>query len=433
MLLELLSDFQISIPELGVVRALPSARAADLEQHPRADRGAQAPVPLPVAGLPGARARARDRPPARPELSGTVARRLVEVVHAIRELDVKKPLHRRVDRLGAGAVPAGSRGDRPRDPARHAERDRQAPHRPRRGGGAARPRRRARGARAAVTAELRRGGFAGRLLVLCDELRARASPSARPRSSTPSTPLRPSRGRARSTSARRWPPRWRSRRRTAASSTRPGMYSAPSRRRPSSTPRARRSRAAGWGGRHRAAGARDGGAGGGRRRAARPRAPGHRGARRAGEPGGAAAVDMQRIRRALDLPRRRPGDPPRDSPHGRPPRADRALRAPPPARARARPGRPHRGPAARPAAARAGPRAAHRPGGRPRRGTGGPAQAPPRDPGAGSAATGARAPWTCAARSAPRSRRAGCRCAYATARAGPGGRSSTCCAMSPRA
>ena len=62
----------------------------------------------------------------------------------------------------------------------------------------------------------------------------------------------------------------------------------------------------------------------------RPRASGHRGARarrRAGRRGG---QDMQRIRRALDLPRRRPGDP--LTTHGRPPRADRALRAPPPAR-----------------------------------------------------------------------------------------------------
>ncbi len=53
MLLEVLSDFQISIPELGP-RGLAHApdRAAHLEQLARADRGAQAPLPVPVARLP---------------------------------------------------------------------------------------------------------------------------------------------------------------------------------------------------------------------------------------------------------------------------------------------------------------------------------------------------------------------------------------------
>ena len=66
MLLEVLSDFQISIPELGVVEArTPPARAAHLEQLARADRGAQAALPLPLARLPERRARARDRASAR--------------------------------------------------------------------------------------------------------------------------------------------------------------------------------------------------------------------------------------------------------------------------------------------------------------------------------------------------------------------------------
>ena len=53
MLLELLSDFQISIPELGRVAAAHApGRAADLQQLARADRGAQAPLPVPVARLP---------------------------------------------------------------------------------------------------------------------------------------------------------------------------------------------------------------------------------------------------------------------------------------------------------------------------------------------------------------------------------------------
>ena len=53
MLLEVLSDFQISIPELGRVDSrTPPDRAAHLEQLARAHRGAQAPLPVPVARLP---------------------------------------------------------------------------------------------------------------------------------------------------------------------------------------------------------------------------------------------------------------------------------------------------------------------------------------------------------------------------------------------
>ena len=67
MLLEVLSDFQISIPELGRVEAKTHpVVAADLQQLARADRGAQAPLPVPLARLPGARARARDRQAPRP-------------------------------------------------------------------------------------------------------------------------------------------------------------------------------------------------------------------------------------------------------------------------------------------------------------------------------------------------------------------------------
>ena len=65
MLLELLSDFQITIPELGRIEARTHpVVAAHLEQLARADRGAQAPLPVPLARLPERRARARDRPPA---------------------------------------------------------------------------------------------------------------------------------------------------------------------------------------------------------------------------------------------------------------------------------------------------------------------------------------------------------------------------------
>ena len=93
MLLELLSDFQITIPELGRIEARTHAgRAAHLQQLARADRGAQAPLPVPVARLPVARARARDRAPARARDSASTSRaRLVEVVAMVRELDLKKP------------------------------------------------------------------------------------------------------------------------------------------------------------------------------------------------------------------------------------------------------------------------------------------------------------------------------------------------------
>ena len=63
MLLELLIDFQISIPELGTDRGQDKTGGpAHLQQHPGADRGAEAPLPLPLARLSRPRARATDRP-----------------------------------------------------------------------------------------------------------------------------------------------------------------------------------------------------------------------------------------------------------------------------------------------------------------------------------------------------------------------------------
>ena len=61
-LLELLSDFQITIPEIGTIAAeTAAARGAHLQPHPRAARRAQAPLPLPLGRLPGRRARGGDR------------------------------------------------------------------------------------------------------------------------------------------------------------------------------------------------------------------------------------------------------------------------------------------------------------------------------------------------------------------------------------
>ena len=51
-----------------------------------------------------------------PELDETIARKLVEIVHQVRELDLKKPPeHRRVDRLGPGAAAARRRRHRRAD------------------------------------------------------------------------------------------------------------------------------------------------------------------------------------------------------------------------------------------------------------------------------------------------------------------------------
>jgi MoxR-like ATPase len=92
MLLEVLSDFQISIPELGRIEAsshpivlLTSNNTRELTEalkrrclylwldYPEADRELEI-VSLHV-----------------PELPETVARRLIEVVHMVRGLDLKKP------------------------------------------------------------------------------------------------------------------------------------------------------------------------------------------------------------------------------------------------------------------------------------------------------------------------------------------------------
>ena len=93
MLLELLSDFQITIPELGRHRgAHAPGGAADLQQLARADRGAQAPLPVPVAGLPDDSSTSwRSSGCTRPSCPRRSRARLVEVIAMVRELDLKKP------------------------------------------------------------------------------------------------------------------------------------------------------------------------------------------------------------------------------------------------------------------------------------------------------------------------------------------------------
>lgn len=92
MLLELLSDFQISIPELGLIEArtqpivlLTSNNTRELTEalkrrclylwldYPELDHE------LAIVRMHA------------PELAETIARKLVEVVHQVRELDLKKP------------------------------------------------------------------------------------------------------------------------------------------------------------------------------------------------------------------------------------------------------------------------------------------------------------------------------------------------------
>ncbi len=92
MLLEVLSDFQVSIPELGVIEArsrplalLTSNNSRELtEALKRRCLYLWLDYPDAARELEIVRLHA-------PELSETIARRLVEVVHRVRELDLKKP------------------------------------------------------------------------------------------------------------------------------------------------------------------------------------------------------------------------------------------------------------------------------------------------------------------------------------------------------
>ena len=118
MLLEVLSDFQISIPELGVIEATHDAARgpAHLQQLARADRGAEAPLPLPLARLPLRRARARDRPPAHARAGrGRRAAAGRDRPDGPRARPEEAALDRRVDRLGPDAAADRRRRHRPRD------------------------------------------------------------------------------------------------------------------------------------------------------------------------------------------------------------------------------------------------------------------------------------------------------------------------------
>ena len=92
-LLEFLSDFQITIPELGTIRRADAARGRDdVQPHARAARRAQAALPVPLDRVPGRRARAarssRRRCPGWPD---DAAASLVEAVTGVRALRLIKP------------------------------------------------------------------------------------------------------------------------------------------------------------------------------------------------------------------------------------------------------------------------------------------------------------------------------------------------------
>ena len=351
MLLEVLSDFQISIPELGVIEArthpivvLTSNNSRELTEalkrrclylwldYPEVEREVE------IVRLHA------------PEIDETLARRLVEVdPHGALARSEEAAVDRRVDRLGAGAAAARRRRHR-RYPLRaDDEHHRQAPHRHRPGRRARRreARRGTAGSEAAAEradAEPAAAALPPRIVAFCEELRSEGVASGPRRSSTPSRRSRRCRGPSQPTSARRWRRRSPSRRRTGASSSCSSTASS------SAPPRPRRSSGNREDRRYE---------GGERldldelREAIRQAiADGHDGEMRdlarlaiaafgrRGEGSGVIGVDVQRIRRTLGLqaqarPRPR-AEPPLDREQLR--QFERHLRA----RARARPDRAHR-------------------------------------------------------------------------------------------
>ena len=116
-LLEVLSDFQITMPELGtIVAKRRPLRDPDLEPHARAARRAQAPLPLPLDRPSVARARDRDREAARAGRPGAARRRggARSSRSCACSTSQKPPGRRRDDRLGAGADRARRAGARRR-------------------------------------------------------------------------------------------------------------------------------------------------------------------------------------------------------------------------------------------------------------------------------------------------------------------------------
>ena len=91
LLLEILSDYQVSIPELGTIEAkqIPLVFLTS-NNTARALRGAQAPLPLPPRGLPRHGAREADRAHQGPGVTEALADQVARIVRLLRQLELKK-------------------------------------------------------------------------------------------------------------------------------------------------------------------------------------------------------------------------------------------------------------------------------------------------------------------------------------------------------
>ena len=140
-LLEILSDWSITVPELGVMRADgPARRRADLEPHARRPRRIEAPLPLPLDPASRLRTGAGDRACTRAARGGRAgARRCRRDGGIARHGSVQAAGCGGDDRLGGGARDTWRRPARRDDDRRHARDDLEVP-----GGPGARPNLRAR-------------------------------------------------------------------------------------------------------------------------------------------------------------------------------------------------------------------------------------------------------------------------------------------------
>ena len=91
-LLEILSDYQVTIPEIGTIHAVRAAdRAADLQQHARSRRCVEAPLPASAYRLSRREAGGADhRLPRAGDRGAAAATQLVSFVQQLRALDLKK-------------------------------------------------------------------------------------------------------------------------------------------------------------------------------------------------------------------------------------------------------------------------------------------------------------------------------------------------------
>ena len=92
-LLEILSDYTVTVPELGTFHASDApARRRHVQPHARRARRAEAAMPVPLDLAPRLRTRARH--PARPRARGArmqLAREVAAAVESLRELELYKP------------------------------------------------------------------------------------------------------------------------------------------------------------------------------------------------------------------------------------------------------------------------------------------------------------------------------------------------------